>query len=76
MPGYNELDFLVQSGGYYPIQVDGEYSHLGKEAKDMLADVKIMNELKQYNPMPIVHIPHTKLGSQKSSDVTAREILG
>lgn len=76
MPGYNELDFLVNSGGYYPIQIDGEYSHLGKEAKDMIADARIMEELKQYSPMPIIHVIYTKLGNQKASDMVAREILG
>jgi hypothetical protein len=76
MPGYNELDFLVQSGGYYPIQIDGEYSHLGKEAKDMIADARIMEELKQYSPMPITHVMYMKLSNQKASDMVAREILG
>jgi hypothetical protein len=76
MPGYNELDFLVQSGGFYPVQIDGEYSHLGSEARDAIADIKIMKGLCEYNPQPIRHVLYTRLSNQKAADMVAREIFG
>ena len=76
MPGYNEVDFLVASGGYYPIQIDGEYSHIGREAKDMLTDAKVMVALREYNPFPVKHILYTSLGNQRAADMAARELFG
>ena len=75
MPGYNEVDFLVINGGYYPIQIDGEYSHLGHESKDILTDAKLMVGLKEYSPFPVRHIPYTQLGDQKAADMAARRVF-
>jgi len=79
MPGWKELDFLVISRGYHPIQIDDvTFVHKGQRAlaQDKLNDVIIMNALASMSPRPIRHIPSTRLGDKDAAMSVVKELFG
>jgi hypothetical protein len=80
MPGWNELDFLVETyTGYRAFQTDDvEFVHLGTSAKDAFTDLKILINLQKDGIIirEIEHVKSTKLTDSKQSNATVRELLG
>ena len=75
-PGWKELDFLVVSGGYYPVEIENiTFIHLGKTAEDTLKDAFTLEYLKEYNPYPVRHVTNERLGNDESAEKVVREMF-
>jgi len=75
-PGWKELDFLVISNGYHPVEIeDITFIHRGKSSDDELKDAMTMDFLKEYNPYPVVHVTNERLGDDDSADLVVREMF-
>jgi len=71
-----ELDFLVISNGYHPVEIeDITFIHRGKSSDDELKDAMTMDFLKEYNPYPVVHVTNERLGDDDSADLVVREMF-
>lgn len=80
MPGFKEVDFLVQARGLvYPIEVDTEFTHRNKGQKDKLHDAILLNELSKQgmNVYPnVLHLDgESDLVSQDNADRTAKRLF-
>lgn len=79
MPGWNELDFLVETfSGFRAFQTDDvEFVHLGTSAKDAFTDLKILIALQKDGIIikEVEHIKSTKLESIEDAKKTVRELL-
>ena len=80
LPGWKELDFLVQSTGYaYAIEVDSTFTHRLKVESDKLHDAIVLKALEQegYNVFP--HVYHldgeTQLSDAKTTRRTVEELF-
>lgn len=80
MPGWKELDFLVETYyGYRAFQTDDvEFVHVGSRDKDRLTDMIILEELRKMGTKVnvIERIPSTRLGNGIQAKNTVRELLG
>lgn len=80
MPGWRELDFLVETNyGYRAFQTDDvEFVHRGTSAQDQFADLQIMYHLRNSGILlkEIEHVPSTKLADSKQAGRTVKELLG
>lgn len=77
MPGWKELDFLVEHFGIWPVEVeDVTYVHRGTSAEDALKDAITMESLKDYNPHPVIHVTNFELETQELADATVRRLFG
>jgi hypothetical protein len=56
MPGWKELDFLIESTGgmHYAVEVDSVFTHRDKGTSDILHDAIILEALKYLNVFPRV----------------------
>ena len=77
MPGWKELDFLVQTyTGYKAIQIDGaDYVHRGTTEEDKMRDLITINYLAQYGVNEVVHVRADQLETQEGANEIARRIL-
>lgn len=78
LPGWKELDFLVDNGGiYYAIEIDTEFTHRLKQNADVLHDAIVLSELKGMTVYPqVIHVDGNKdLATQEDSDRYFRSIL-
>lgn len=70
--GGAELDFLVQAGLRWGVQIDGEFSHKSAEARahDALQDARLGERLMKGGAIdqPIVRVPGFELASQELAD--------
>lgn len=77
--GSIQLDFLVYSGGLWPIQIDGDYIHKSAEAKahDLLQDALTDDYFRSQGrgAQPSKRIPGHKLETQSEADSVARELF-
>ena len=78
LPGWKELDFLVDNGGiYYAVEIDTEFTHRLKQNADVLHDAIVLSELKGMTVYPqVIHVDGDKdLATQEDSDRYFRSIL-
>jgi len=82
-PGAVEVDFLVESGGWWPIFIDGEYAHKSqtKRDEDSVKDARLDELLMKYGINPSRRIPDGKkymvgdLDDQDSVDQIVEELF-
>lgn len=70
-PGSIDLDFLVFTGVYYPIQIDGQYAHKSatQRERDRLNDAMLDDYLgRTMDARPVERIPFYKLEDQEMTD--------
>ena len=83
-PGAVEVDFMVEDGSWFPIQIDGEYAHrtAAQREKDRLNDARLNQYFQKYGINPIQRIPDGKqyvvgdLDEQESVDQIVKELFG
>jgi Holliday junction resolvase-like predicted endonuclease len=80
LPGWKELDFLVQKNGMvYPVEVDTEFTHRNKGEADRLHDAIVLSELEQegYQVFPqVIHVMgESDLIDQRAADATAKRLF-
>ena len=73
----NQIDFVVYSGGTWPVEVDGGFVHASasRKAKDKLRDAILNEQLGREGWEPIVRIPGSDLESQEEADNVVREMF-
>jgi hypothetical protein len=79
LPGFKELDYLIESTGmYYAVEVDSAFTHRKKGTSDILHDAIILENLKHLNVYPrVIHWDQdADLATQKQADQTVRNLIG
>lgn len=78
LPGEEKLvDFIVDDGLYYPVEVDAEFTHKGAQQQqyDKMRDAMVDEALQQYGYMPIQRVPGEKLQDQFLSDAEVARLF-
>jgi hypothetical protein len=79
MPGWKELDFLVEkSGTYFAVEIDSAFTHRDKGSSDVLHDAIVLKELAGLPMYPeVLHFDMERdLVTQEETDKTVeRNIL-
>lgn len=80
MPGFKELDYLIQSSGgmYYAVEVDSEFTHRKKGTSDILHDAIVLENLKHLNVYPsVIHWDIDRdLPDKRTAEQTVRNLIG
>ncbi len=75
-PGSVDLDFLVSTPAFYPIQIDGEYAHASaaQRERDRLNDAVLDDYLRRtLDAHPVQRVPWIKLETQEDADRVVAE---
>ncbi len=78
IPGEDkEIDFIVDIGFLYPIEIDADFTHRGAEQqqKDLLRDAQINEVLSKEGYFPIQRISGSRLQTVPDALQTARELF-
>lgn len=79
MPGFNELDFLVEvsDGMYRAVEIDSVFSHRDKQYKDRLHDAILLQELNYLSLFPtVLHVDiDEELADQDMANRTVRRLF-
>lgn len=83
-PGAIEVDFLVDDGTWFPIQIDGEYAHktAGQKDRDNVNDARLNQYFSKVGVSNVRRIPDGKeymvgdLDDQESADQVVKEVFG
>lgn len=83
VPGAVEVDFMVFSEGWWPIQIDGAYAHktVAQKDRDKENDARINEHLSKFGVNPVQRIPDSArfltgcLDTQESADQTVRDLF-
>lgn len=80
MPGWKELDFLVETySGWRAFQTDDvEFVHVGSDSRDALTDVIILEALRRDGIYisRVERIQSIRITDDEQSDQTVRELIG
>ena len=79
MPGFKELDYLIQASGlYYAVEVDSAFTHRDKGTSDILHDAIVLENLKHLNIYPtVIHWDIDRdLPDKKTAEQTVRNLTG
>ena len=81
LPGFKELDFLIQANGqYYAVECDTEFTHRNKGASDVLHDAIVLKDLRgegfQVFPEVLHIMGETDLADQLSANNTVKRLFG
>lgn len=80
MPGFKELDFLVQAtnGMYYAVEVDSEFTHRDKGTSDILHDALVLESLKPLDIYPqVIHWDIDRdLPDRRTAEQTVKNLVG
>lgn len=79
LPGWNELDFLVDvsDGMYRAVEIDSVFSHRDKQYKDRLHDAVLVQELQYLSLFPtVLHVDIDRdLADQDMANRTVRRLF-
>ena len=83
-PGAIEVDFMVHSGNWQPVQIDGEIAHktVGQRSEDRRKDQRLNNYFSRHGINHVIRIPDgvrhtfTALDTQESTDTIVRGLFG
>jgi hypothetical protein len=75
MPGWKELDFLIESTGgmHYAVEVDSVFTHRDKGTSDILHDAIILEALKYLNVFP--RVTHWDIDRDLPNAETAKQTV-
>jgi len=78
MPGFKELDFLIQDapGMYYAVEVDTAFTHRGKQEADKLHDAIVLGDLRKNNINVYPQVFHLDGDSDLANPQATKETLG
>ena len=78
IPGEDkEIDFLIGDAVRTAVEIDGEIGHKteGQQARDIVREILVNEQLKKAGIRPTVRIPWTKLLDQETANRTVQELL-
>lgn len=80
MPGWKELDFLIEaaSGMWYAVEVDSQFTHRDKQAGDILHDAIVLDSLRSLNVFPeVIHWDIDRdLPNARTAAMTVKQLTG
>jgi len=79
LPGHEMVvDFVVENGFHYPVEVDGPVWHTtgAKQGKDEVREILLNEVFRSLGYMPLQRVKWWQLGNQAMADQVVREKFG
>jgi hypothetical protein len=79
LPGKEKVvDFLVEKGFFYPIEIDGLIAHhtAAQKGKDLVREILLNDKFKQRGIYPIQRVKWWQLETQEMANRIVRELFG
>lgn len=72
------VDFLVEKGFYYPIEIDGLIAHrtTAQKGKDLVREILLNQEFTRRGIHPLQRVKWWRLDTQEMANQTVRDIFG
>lgn len=83
-PGAIEVDFMVENGGYWPVQIDGEYAHrtAQQRERDRLNDARLNQYFNSHGVNVVSRVPDGNrfmvgdLDTQEGANMVVEDLFG
>ena len=79
LPGQEKvIDFLVDAGWRYPVEIDGVIAHRTavQQGRDLLREILLNHSLHKWGILPIQRVKWWQLNAQEMADRAVRQMFG